>query len=59
MDHQQKHHEHHKKEREHEDRLKKEREHHQEQMPRKIHPAWFIVMGSVLIGLIVLFWTMF
>jgi hypothetical protein len=57
MDHQEKHHEQHKKQREHDDKLKKEREHRQEKLARQIHPAWFVVAGSVLIILIVLVWT--
>jgi hypothetical protein len=57
MDHKEKHHEHHKKEREHEDRLKKEREHRQEELPRQIHPAWSVVMGCALVALVVLVWT--
>jgi hypothetical protein len=57
MDHKEKHHEQHKKQREHEDKLKKEREHRQEEMPRQIHPVWFAVAGCVLVVLIVLVWT--
>jgi len=58
MDHQDKHHEHHKKQREHEDKIKKEHEHQQERLPRKIHPAWFVIVGSVLIILVILIWSM-
>jgi hypothetical protein len=58
MDHKEQRHEHHKKEREHEDRLKKEREHREEKLPRRIHPAWFVVLGSVLIVVILIVWTM-
>jgi type VI protein secretion system component VasF len=57
MDHHEKRHEQHKKEREHEDKLKKEREHHQENMPRRIHPVWFVAIGCILIALVVLLWT--
>jgi hypothetical protein len=59
MDHQEKHHEHHKKEREHEDKLKKEREHREEKLPRQIHSAWFVVVGCVLVILVILVWTSF
>jgi type VI protein secretion system component VasF len=58
MDHHEKHHEQHKKEREHENKLKKEHEARAENQPRRIHPAWFVALGSVLIVVIVLFWTM-
>ncbi len=57
MDHREKHHEHHKKEREHEERLKKERERREEAQPRQIHPAWFVVVGCVLVALVILVWT--
>jgi hypothetical protein len=57
MDHKEKHHEHHKKQREHEDRLKKERERQEESLPRRVHPAWFVVLGSALIVVIILVWT--
>ncbi len=58
MDHQEKHHEQHKKQREHEDKLKKEKEQRDENQPRRIHPVWFVAVGSILIVVIVLFWTM-
>jgi hypothetical protein len=58
MDHHEKHHEQHKKQREHEDRLKKEREHHQEALPRRIRHVWLFAIGVVLVILIVLIWTM-
>ncbi len=57
MDRQEKHHQQHKKEHEHEARLKREHERHEESLPRRIHPAWFIVLGSVLIIIVVLVWT--
>jgi len=59
MNHQEKHHEYHKKEREHEDKLKKQREHREEELPRRIHPAWFVVVGCVLVMLVILVWTSF
>jgi hypothetical protein len=35
----------------------KERERREEKLPRQIHAAWFVVVGIVLIGLVVLIWT--
>ncbi len=58
MDHHEKHHEQHKKEREHENKLKKEQEALAENQSRRIHPGWFVALGSILIVAIVLFWTM-
>jgi hypothetical protein len=29
-----------------------------EKRPRSIHPAWFVVLGVVLIGMVVLTWTL-
>jgi hypothetical protein len=57
MDHQQRHHEHHEKEREHEKELRKEHEHQEEHQPRSLHPAWFVVVGIFLIGLVMVLWT--
>lgn len=58
MDHHEQHHQHHQKEREKHLEHEKELEREEEQQVRTIHPAWFVVLGVVLIGLIVLFWTM-
>jgi hypothetical protein len=58
MDHHEQHHQHHEKEREERIRHEKEREHREEQLPRQIHPVWFLVLGSVLIGLVLLTWTL-
>jgi hypothetical protein len=58
MDHQEKHHEQHRKEREHEKHVRKEHEHQEERSTRSIHPAWFIAIGSILIIAIVVFWTL-
>lgn len=59
MDHQEQHHQHHQKEREHEKALKKEHEHQQEKQLRKIHPAWFLALGILVIFLVVLVWTIY
>lgn len=58
MDHHQQHHQHHEKERERRIEQAKEREHREEKLPRQIHPAWFVVVGVVLIGAIILTWTL-
>ena len=29
-----------------------------ENLPRKIHPAWFVVLGTVLLALVVLTWIL-
>jgi cell division septal protein FtsQ len=57
MDHQEQHHQHHRKEREHEKKEQKEHEREQEKQLRVIHPAWFVALGVVFIGLIVFVWT--
>jgi hypothetical protein len=58
MDHHAQHHQHHEKEREEKIKHEKEREHREEGQPRKMHPAWFVVVGVVLIGLVILTWIM-
>jgi len=58
MDHKEQHHLHHQKEREHEKELHKAHEHEQEKKLTPIHPAWFVATGIVLIGLVVLVWTL-
>jgi hypothetical protein len=58
MDHHEQHHQHHVKEREEKVRQEKEREHRQEDQVRKMHPAWFVVLGVFLIGLVILTWIM-
>ncbi len=57
MDHQEQHHQHHRKEREHEKEERKEHERAEERQPRAIHPAWFVVLGVMFIGLVVFVWT--
>jgi hypothetical protein len=59
MDHHEQHHQHHEKEREERIKHEKERERKGEQLPRKIHPAWFAVLGIMFIVLIVLVWVFY
>jgi hypothetical protein len=58
MDHHQQHHQHHQKEREEHIRREEERESKLDALPRRIHPAWFVAAGVLLIGLIILTWTL-
>jgi len=55
MDHHEQHHQHHEKERQERIRHEKEWERSGEKL-RKLHPAWFVVLGTVLVGLVVLTW---
>jgi len=57
MDHQEQHHEKHRKER---DQHKHEHQLHEQHVmsePRKFHRMWFVVLGAILIGAVVLVWT--
>ncbi len=58
MDHQEQHHLHHRKERE--DRIEREKlaERAEEQQLRTIHPVWFLVVGTVLVFLVILAWSL-
>ncbi len=58
MDHKEQHHQKHEKERE--EKKKEQKAHDLEEMKRAtgIHPGWFLAIGIVLIGLIVLVWTL-
>jgi type VI protein secretion system component VasF len=58
MDHHEKHHQHHEKEREERIKHEKESERRGEKLPRRIHPAWFVALGCVLIVLVVLTWIL-
>jgi hypothetical protein len=60
MDHHEQHHLHHKMEREHEKKQHKqfEQEEGKKWKYTMIHPAWFLAVGIVLIGLVVLAWTL-
>lgn len=57
MDHKEQHHLKHQKEREHKKAHEKQHEHEEEKQLRVIHPAWFVGLGIVLIGLVVYVWT--
>jgi hypothetical protein len=56
MNHHEQHHQHHEKEREQRIRREEERERKNEKLPRRIHPLWFLVLGTVLIALVLLTW---
>ena len=58
MDHHERHHQHHQKEREKRLAQEKEVEREEERQPRRIHPAWFVGLGIVLISLVVLTWML-
>jgi hypothetical protein len=58
MDHHEQHHQHHEKEREKHIKHEKEHERQSERLPRKIHPLWFLVLGTVLILGVVLTWIL-
>jgi hypothetical protein len=57
MDHQEQHHLHHIKEREHEKKEHKahERQHEKDRLP--FHPAWLVVIGTLLVVVAVAIWT--
>jgi hypothetical protein len=59
VDHQQRHHEHHEKEREHEKKVHKALEREAGGKRRPFHPAWYLVVGAVLILAAILVWTLF
>jgi type VI protein secretion system component VasF len=56
MDHHHQHHQHHQKEREERIQHEKERERQSEKAPWKIHPTWFVILGTVLVLLVILTW---
>jgi hypothetical protein len=58
MDHHEQHHQHKEKEREHRIAQEKAHERQSEKLPGRIHPLWFLVLGSVLLGLVVLVWIL-
>jgi len=58
MDHHERHHQHHEKERQERIKHEEERERRDEKLPRRIHPAWFVGLGAVLIVLAVLVWIL-
>jgi hypothetical protein len=57
MDHKEQHHERHEKERE--EHKKKQKQHEQEEAKSGLpfHPAWFVVLGVVMVLVAVLIWT--
>ena len=58
MDHKDKHHQHHEHNREEKKEEQKKYEAEQEKRVRTIHPAFFVMIGVVLIALIVVIWTL-
>jgi ABC-type Zn2+ transport system substrate-binding protein/surface adhesin len=58
MDHQEQHHQKHEHEREHEKMEHKKHEHEQEKNLLPFHPAWLIVVGTVLVLAAVLVWSL-
>jgi hypothetical protein len=59
MDHKEQHHQHHQKERDQRIKREEERERQSEKLLRKIHPAWFVAVGVVLVGLVIFTWVRF
>ena len=57
MDLKQQHHEHKQKEREHENQQWKQQNHERAGKKHALHPAWYVVVGAVLVGAAVLVWT--
>jgi hypothetical protein len=57
MDHHQQHHQHHEKERHERIKRQEEREREEEKLPRRIHPAWFVALGVLLIAAAILAWS--
>jgi type VI protein secretion system component VasF len=58
MDHHEQHHQHHEKERQEHIQREKERERESDKAPARIHPAWFITLGAVLVLVVVLSWIL-
>jgi hypothetical protein len=58
MDHHEQHHQRHLKQREEHKKEERDHEHRVEQSGRLIHPAWFIAVGVVLLGLVIVVWTL-
>ena len=59
MDHKEQRHEHHRKEREARIAHEQERERQEGNLPRKIHPLWFVIVGAVLVILALAAWNLF
>jgi type VI protein secretion system component VasF len=58
VDHHEKHHQQHEKERHERIEHEKESEHRAEKLPRRIHPAWFVFVGTALVLVVVLSWIL-
>jgi hypothetical protein len=58
MDNQHKHKTQHQEQREHEKAEHKQYQLDQEKKPRVIHPAWFFILGAILIVTVVTIWTL-
>lgn len=58
MDHHEQHHQRHEKEREEHKKHQREHEDRTERTGGSMHPAWFIAIGAVLIGLVILVWSL-
>jgi hypothetical protein len=57
MDHREQHHQHKEKERDQKKNEEKAYEESHEQSRWPIHPAWVVVLGAALIGVVVYVWT--
>ena len=57
MDRQHEHEKHHQEEREHKKDERKQNEHAEERQVRNIHPAWFVMLGVVLVASALMLWT--
>jgi hypothetical protein len=58
MNHKEQHHQKHEKEREHEKKEHKKHEQQQEKNLLPFHPAWLFAVGTVLVLVAVLIWTL-
>ena len=58
MNHKEQHHQKHEKEREHEKKEHKKHEQQQEKNLLPFHPAWLVAVGTLLVLVVLLIWTM-
>jgi len=58
MNHKEQHHQKHEKEREHEKKEHKKHEQQQQKNSLPFHPAWLVAVGTVLVLVVLLIWTM-
>jgi hypothetical protein len=56
MDHHEQHHQHHQHERHEKKEAQKRHEHEEEKQLRAIHPAWFVVVGVILLAGVLAVW---